>query len=412
MPLAVPSYVAAFGWLSTLPHLRGFWPSWLVLTAVCVPYVTLPAAAAMRRADMALVEVARASGRRPMAAWLTGLGPQTAPAAAAGTLLVGLYTLSDFGSVALLRYEVLTFAIHRQYSSFLGRDVAALLAVVLVIGAGILVVTERRVRGNAQRWSVSSGAPRPVRPSRLGWWKAPALVVVSLPLLVAVVVPCLALFRRLALGTRRPLDVTELLAAVWSTAYVSVLGGLLALVLAAFIGVLAARYTGRSVSAIEGLGFASHALPGIVVGLALVFASLRLVPSLYQTLVVLLFAYGVLFMPKAIGAVRTSVAAVPPLLPMMASVLGRSRVRSGLITVRLAGPGVAAGYLLVVVTAMKELPATLMLRPTGLDTLATEMWSRTSTAASGAAAPYALTLVLLASVPAFLLSRKSLWGDR
>ncbi len=413
LPLAVPSYVAAYGWLTTLPRLQGFWPSWWVLTAVCVPYVTLPVAAAIRAADYSLVEIARVSGRSGPVAWLVGLGPQVAPAAAAGTLLAGLYTLSDFGAVALLRHEVLPFAIHRQYGNFLGRDRAAVLGLLLVAGALVLVLLERSVRGNSRRWSVSSAAPRRTPVLRLrAAWAAPAILVVAAPLAVGVVLPVAALFRRLALGTRRPLDWGELLTALAAAVQVALLGGLVALALAGFIGVLAARYEGRAVSAIETVAFSAHALPGIVVGLSLVFAALRVVPALYQTLVVVVFAYVVLFMPKAVGAVRTSVAAVPPILPRLAASLGRGRARSGLITARLAGPGVLAGFLLVVVTAMKELPATLMLRPVGFDTLATEMWGRTSATAYGAAAPYALALVLVASVPAFLLSLRTAWGDR
>jgi len=75
------------------------------------------------------------------------------------------------------------------------------------------------------------------------------------------------------------------------------------------------------------------------------------------------------------------------------------------VTLPLAGPGVAAGFALVMLTAMKELPATLLLRPTGTDTLATELWSQTGVGAYAAAAPYAVALVLLAAVPTFLLSR-------
>lgn len=411
MPLAVPSYVAAYGWLTVDPTLRGFWPSWFVLTAACVPYVTLPVAAAMRRADMSLVEVACVSGRSPLLAWLTGLGPQVAPAAAAGTLLAGLYTLSDFGSVALLRHEVLPFAIHRQYGTFVGRERAAVLGLTLALAALVLVLLERSVRGRGERWSVSKGAARPVPPTRLGAWTIPATIVVAAPLLAAVVLPVGVLFHRLTLGTRFPLDVGELISAVVDTVTISLVGGIVALVMAGFVGVLAARYRGRGVATVETLGFSAHALPGIVVGLSLVYASLRVVPSLYQSLTILAFAYGVLFMPKAIGAVRTSVAQVSPTLPLVAASLGRGRLRSGLVTARLAGPGVAAGFLLVVVTAMKELPATLMLRPTGLDTLAVEMWSRTSSLSHGSAAPYALVLVLVASVPAFLLSLRSVWGD-
>lgn len=409
LPLAVPSYVAAFSWLSTVPTLQGFWPTWAVLSAACLPYVVLPTAAALRGADLTLVEVARAAGCGPLGAWRRGLVPQVLPAAAAGALLAGLYALADFGTPALMRHEVLPFAIQRQYGSFLGRERAALLALVLVAMAALMVLLERRARGNAQRWSTGSGSPRPLRAVHLGAWAVPATVLVALPVVVGAAWPVIGLFRRLALGTRRTLDWGELTDAVVATAGVSLAGGAVALVLAGLVGSLAARHGGRVVGALESASFAGHALPGIVVGLSLVYLSLQVVPGLYQSVVVLAFAYVVLFLPKAVGAVRTSVAAVPPVLAQVAGTLGRSRRRAGLVTVRLALPGVTAGFLLVVVTAMKELPATLLLRPSGLDTLATEMWSRTSSAAQGAAAPYALALVLLASVPAFLLTRTSTW---
>jgi iron(III) transport system permease protein len=97
---------------------------------------------------------------------------------------------------------------------------------------------------------------------------------------------------------------------------------------------------------------------------------------------------------------------VPPILEETARTLGHGPVRAwATTTLRLTLPGVAAGGILVMLTAMKELPATLMLRPTGLDTLATELWSRTDVAAYGSAAPYAITLVALAAVPAWLLGR-------
>lgn len=405
LPLAVPSYVAAYGWLQARPELQGFWPTWAILTATCTPYVVLPVAAALRGADRTLAEVAATGGRGPLASWLSGVGPQILPAAAAGTLLAGLYALADFGTPALMRHEVLTFAIHRQYGSLIGRERAALLALLLVVGALVLVLAERAARGEARRWRVASGAPRPLARARLGGWRWPALLVVWLPMLVAVVVPVWALVSRLMLGTRRPLDRGELIEATWHTIQVAGLGGAAAMVLAAGIGVLAARYPSRTTGVLETAGFAGHALPGIVVGLSMVYFSLRVVPDLYQTLVVLVFAYAVMFMPKAIGSIRTSVAAVPPVLGGVAETTGRSALRARLVTARVAAPGILAGFLLVVVTAMKELPATMMLRPTGADTLALEMWSRTSTAAHGAAAPYALALVVLASIPAYLLSR-------
>ena len=177
------------------------------------------------------------------------------------------------------------------------------------------------------------------------------------------------------------------------------------MLLALPIGVLAARYRGRLVRTVESVGYLALGLPGIVVGLSLVFFSLAVLPALYQTAVVLAFAYGVLFMPKAIGAIRSSTAQVPTSLEEVSRTLGYGRLHTWwLVTARLARPGIAAGALLVAVTAMKELPATLLLRPTGTDTLAVELWARTDVSAYGAAAPYAAALILVAAVPAFLLS--------
>jgi iron(III) transport system permease protein len=199
--------------------------------------------------------------------------------------------------------------------------------------------------------------------------------------------------------------VVELISAAVTTAGVSLMGAVLAVLLAFPVAILAARYRGRRIAMLETAAYSGHALPGVVVGLSLVFLTLSVVPAAYQTVATLAFAYAVLFLPKSIGATRSAVAAVPPVLEQTARTLGRSPFSAWRsTTLAVAWPGVAAGGLLVLLTAMKELPATLMLRPTGLDTLATELWSRTEVAAYGAAAPYALALIALAAVPAWLMS--------
>jgi iron(III) transport system permease protein len=155
------------------------------------------------------------------------------------------------------------------------------------------------------------------------------------------------------------------------------------------------------------------ALPGIVVGLSLVFFSLNVVPMLYQSIWMLAFAYGVLFLPKAVGAVRSSIVQVEPGLEEVARTMGLSTARVWTrVTARIAWPGIGAGVLLVTLTAMKELPATLMLRPTGTETLATSLWRLTSGTAYAAAAPYALVLIAVAAVPALLLTREVAGGKR
>jgi iron(III) transport system permease protein len=230
---------------------------------------------------------------------------------------------------------------------------------------------------------------------------------------LAVVVPVVSLLLRLAEGSRRPLDWAELAGATLTSAGVSLAGAVLAVLLALPVAALAARYRGRGVAAIETASYSGHALPGVVIGLSLVFLTLAVLPAAYQTVFTLAFAYAVLFLPKSLGASRSAIAAVPPVLENVARSLGRGPLAAWVtVTLRMTWPGIAAGGLLVLLTSMKELPATLMLRPTGMDTLATELWSRTEIAAYGAAAPYALALIALAAVPAWLLSASLRAGVR
>lgn len=406
LPLAVPSYLAAYGWLAAIPTMHGFWASWFVLSLVATPYVTLPVTAALRASTTGFDDVARTLGHGPFTAFRLGTWPQIRLATLAGALLVCLYTVADFGGVALFRYPVLTTAIQQAYGSSFNRNYAAILALMLVFLALVIVFGERVARGRTARQFAATGAVprrRVIRSRRLA---VPGMLLIAIVPALAVLVPLGMLFVRLAqAATLRETDLAELGEAVLNTVGLALGGALIAVLLALPIGVLAGRYRGRLVRAIESTGYLALGLPGIVVGLSLVFFSLAVVPALYQSAIVLAFAYGVLFMPKAIGAIRSATAQVPTSLEDVARTLGYGRLRTWWsVTVRMARGGIAAAALFVMVTAMKELPATLMLRPTGVDTLATELWGRTSIAAFGAAAPYAAALVLVAAVPAFLLS--------
>ena len=402
LPLAVPSYLAAYGWLVAIPSMNGFFASWLVMTAVCTPYVTLPVAAALRGASGDLEAVARTLGRGPFGAFRTATWPQVRPAAIAGALLVCLYTLSDFGAVSMLRYQTLTWGINAAYGASFDRNQAALLALVLIVLAIVVVVGERTSRGQ-----VAQPTTRTVPALRLpGSWLVPLGALVLASPIVGVLVPLAGLLTRLVEAeTIRQIDLPRLIGAITATLGFALAGALVSMLIALPIAALAARYRGRLVSMIEAVGFLGHALPGIVVGLSLVFFALAVVPALYQSVVVLIFAYTVLFMPKAIGSTRSGIAAVPDSLIDVSRSLGLSALSSWWrVTAPLALPGVAIGALLVAISVMKELPATLLLRPTGVSTLATELWGRTTLFEFGAAAPYAAALLLVAAVPAVVLS--------
>ena len=407
LPLAIPSYVAAYAWIAAFPAMNGFWAAALILTLVSFPYVLLPVTAALRSSDPALEEVARSLGRGPVRAFATATLPQIWPAAAGGSLLVALYALSDFGAVALLRVDAFTRVIYSSYRASFDRVGATVLALVLVGLAALLVFAERRVRGRGNRWRVGTGTQRRAVPVSLGRLaRGGSVLGLTAVTALALGVPVVSLLLRMLEGTRTPLDLRELLSAAVTSVGVAGAGAVLAVVLALPVGILAGRYRTRMVGTVETFAFTGHALPGVVVGLSLVFLTLAVAPFAYQTVAALAFAYAVLFLPKAVGATRSATAAVPPVLEETARTLGLGPVRAwAATTLRLILPGVAAGGILVLLTAMKELPATLMLRPTGLDTLATELWSRTDVAAYGSAAPYAIMLVALAAVPAWLLGR-------
>lgn len=406
LPLAVPSYVAAYAWLARFP-LSGFWAAAFILTLVCFPYVALPVTAALRSIDPALEEVARTLGRGPLRSFTETTLPQAWPAAAGGALLVALYVLSDFGAVALLRVDAFTRVIYSSYRASFDRVGATVLALVLVALAVLLVVAERRIRGRRQRWRVGTGTQRRAAEVDLpGPGRVLALTWLALLTGLALGVPLVSLLLRMLQGSRTPLDVGELVTAAVNSLGVSMAGAGLAVALALPVGVLAARFHTPTVRVIETLSYTGHALPGVVVGLSMVFLTLSVMPVAYQTVGALAFAYAVLFLPKAIGSIRSATASVPPVLESTARTLGRGPLGAwAATTLRYTLPGIATGALLVALTAMKELPVTLMLRPTGMDTLATELWSRTEIAAYGSAAPYAFALVVLAAVPAWLVGR-------
>ncbi len=407
LPLAIPSYVAGFTWISEWPSLAGFSGAFIVLTLVSYPYVLLPVIAALKAGDPALEEVSRSLGKSALHTFFLVTLRQVRPAALAGGLLVALYVLSDFGAVSLMRYEAFTVGIYTSYRASFDRTPAAVLGCVLVLLAIAITLGERRARGKAAGYGqarVGSGAARaaamiPLRGAR------PVALLGSIAVLVAALgVPIASLTHWLFTGSSAGVDLPRLLSATWATVQVSGLGAALTVLLAIPVGVLAARHWGAFSRRVELASYAGHALPGITVGLSLVFLGVRVFPSVYQESPMLVFAYGVLFLPLAVGAVRTGIAAAPVRLEEVSRSLGKGRFETRMrVTFPLAAPGMAAGAALVFLTCAKELPATLMLRPTGTNTLATELWSRTDVGSYGAAAPYAALLIVVAAIPSVVL---------
>ena len=428
LPLVVPSYVASYayigafatGGLAELLGLRGLDIYGLpgaatVLVLVSYPYMLLTVRAALLGMDPSLEDASRSLGNSAAATFRRVTLPLLRPAIGAGGLLVALYALSDFGAVSLLRYDSFTRAIYTSYRAGFDRTGAVVLALLLVVFTAVLLVVEARIRGRAAQHRTGAGARRAQRRVALGRWKAPALLFCGAVTFLALAVPLgvmgFWLVRGVAAGEPLRLYGDTWLAAL-NSVRASGLAALAAVVLALPVAVLSVRYRRPSTVLLERATYIGYALPGIVIALALVFVGARFGGPLYQSLAMLVAAYVVLFLPQAVGAARASLLQVPPSVEEAARGLGQPSWR---VLVRITGPlirpGLVAGGALVFLTAMKELPATLLLGPTGQRTLATAIWNATSEAFFARAAAPALLLVVIAGVPmALLLHRRQLGG--
>lgn len=405
LPLAIPSYLAAFAWVSWRPGLAGFGGATLVLTSVSYPFVYLPAAAALRQLDPAQEEVARSLGRRRLDVATRLTLRQIRPAVSAGALLVALYVLSDFGAVAAMRYEVFTWVIYGAYRAGFNPSRAAILASVLVMVAMVLVVLEAKARGRAAQSRLGAGAARAGTSVSLGRGSVLAWTFVIAVIGVAIVFPVVRVLQWVATFESTDVVWSDVGRALTSTVSLAVVAGLTTVLIALPVGILAARHRSRTSAAIEGATYVTHALPGIVVAISLVFIGVRLLRPIYQETPLLLLGYVVLFLPLAVGSVRASIEQSSVRVEEIARSLGcRPMSVVWRVTVPLAAPGLAASGALVMLSTMKELPVTLILRPTETNTLATELWRFTSVSDYANAGPYALALVVFAAIPTALLS--------
>ena len=422
LPLVVPSYVGAFAAVSALgpkgllqqalegpfgidrlPAIYGFPGAWIVLTLFTFPYLLLSIRAALWGMDPALEEASRSLGRGPWQTFARVSLPHLRPAIAAGSLLVALYTLSDFGAVSLLRFDSFTRVIFLQYEASFDRTLASLLSLMLVVFTVVLLIVEQRARGRASYHS-THGTKRPMTTMRLGRWRWPALALTGGVVLVALGLPTSMLLYWLSEGLARGQDLHFVGGAIWNAVYASLLGALVAVVAAFPVALLAARFAGRFSRLVEGASYLGFAMPGIVVALALVFFGANFATPVYQTVSLLIFAYLILFLPMAVGSVRASLLQVNPAVEEAARSLGRSSWRvAATITFPLIRPGVVVGAALVFLTAMKELPATLLLAPLGFRTLATEMWSAADEGFFARAALPGLLLVVVSAIPVAVL---------
>lgn len=420
LPLAVPSYVAALaivlffgprgmlqGWIEPLgverlPSIYGFWGAWMALVFFSYPYVLLPVRAALLGLDRSFEEASRSLGRSPLATFVLVVLPQLRPALVAGVLVVSLYTLSDFGAVALMRFSSLSRIIYLQYEGSFNREAASALGLLLVVTALSVVALEGVLRGRSRYHG--AGTARPPRKTALGRWKWPATGFLALVVAVSIVVPAGVLGHRVLVGLLNDQELQAVGVAARNSLTVAGLAAVATVVAALPLSYQAARRPGAFSAALERVSYAGYALPGIVIALSLVYFGANYAYWAYQTLGLLVFAMVVRFLPEATGPARAAFLRVNPRTEEAGRSLGRSPAVVFLrVTLPQVFPGLLAGGSLVFLTAMKELPITLLLSPIEFDTLAVQVWSLSSEAFYTRACYAASLLVLVSSAPVIAL---------
>lgn len=426
LPLVLPSYIGAFTLQAALSRggltdevlgvsfdrVEGFWAAFTILTLLTYPYVHLLVASRLKALPASLEESGRLLGRRPAVILGRIVLPQVAPAVLAGMLLVFLYTIADFGAVQILRYDTLTRVI---FGNLLDQRIASALALqlgllALLVAFGERISSARLRRGGGTQTRGATGLVWPLQRWRWPTFAGTALVAVGGLLLPLVVLGYWAV-RGFTVDSARSgsfaADPAALLTPLLGSATAGVLAAVVATIAALPLAYVTARHRGRVPETVNALVVAGFAMPGLVVALALAFFALRgpvAVSGLYQTLPLLVLAYVVHFGAQSMRAAQVGVAAVPRSLDDAARTLGAGRWERLLrVELPLMAPSLLAGAGLVLLSTLKELPATLLLSPPGFRALSTDVWAATQDAFWAEAAIASLVLVALSGALTWVL---------
>ena len=434
LPLAIPAYIGAIIHLALLrprgglipqlldqlsgtniplPAPTGFWGAVFVLIIFSFPYVYLLSGAAFRAINSSFEESARMMGRTPWQTFWQVTIPTIRPGITAGAILVALDILAEYGTVALLRYETFSSAIFVQLAGRYDRSAASILSGVLIIIALLFLMGEFRSQGKAQFTQIGSQW-RPARRTKLGKHKFWAVLALGLTTMLSFIIPVGLLLIWSLQGLMDQSTISNmrigsqgLVSFIFNTIWSSGMAAFLAVFFSIPVAIFAVRYPGRTSQLFSRLSQVGYAIPGVVVALSLVLLVNRFLPFLYATPMVIVLAYVVRYLPQAVRSSQSALQQLSPTIEEAARLLHRNSLQTFLqVTLPLILPGLLAGSALVFLSSLKELPATLLLRPAGFETLAVRVWIWSEQGFYFQAAPAALLLVVISIIPLYFLLRR------
>jgi iron(III) transport system permease protein len=429
LPLAMPTYVLAYvynyllGFGGPVEHLwqtvagpqtrifspQSFWGATLVMSLDTFPFVYLLTRSALLSLNVSFEEVARTCGASHLQTMLRVTLPLLRPSIVAGVALVILYVVSDFGAVSLLRYQTLTYAVFQQMTGRSDNTAASILSILLVVLALIFLLAERWFRQKSRFYQTTGRYHAPQR-IRCGWLKTAAFTAYLAAIVGAAFgVPAYLLIQwSLSMEARAILD-ARFIGFVWNSALLSTLAATAGVLVGLPLAYLASRKpTWLNIGCLQA-AYAGYVLPGPVAALAVLVLFLKVMPFFYGTAVVLVVAYVLHFLPAGLQSLEPALQQITPNLEEVARTLGLGmRETWRHVTLPLIRNGFIVAWVLIFLQTMKELPATLLLRPVGFDTLAIRVWLEASEEYYQLAAPSAL-LIVLVGLPALVLLLSRDW---
>ena len=404
LPAAIPDFIETFGWMNVWPWLRGLWGAVFVLSLAVYPFVMLPVIASLRRLDHRREEVARSLGTSQWGVFFRVTLPELRVAIAGGCLLVALQLLAEYGSFQMLGFQTFTTEIFTSFQ--VGFDVASAsaLSLILVVISALLVRFETSV-GAREQSLLTSEITRPSR-IELGRGRFLAFALLTALAVGALGVPVSSIASLLLAPGPATLPPASLWSAIGHTVTYAACAAVLSVLGATVVALASHRARSWLAKAPSAMALVPLAIPGVVVALAVTYAAeTYFAGRWYQTGPLLIATYAVMFLPLALVGIRSSLSQVPSSLTEVAATLGATKfVQFGRVIFPLILPGLGVGFALVFLTTLTELTATLVLIPTGAQTLATQFWAYQVNLANGQAAPYAAAMIVLAAVPLALLT--------
>jgi iron(III) transport system permease protein len=443
LPLAIPAYIAAIALIilfrrgglldnalmsifgfgrgeSPLPDIFSLGGATCAIAFWVYPYIFLPVSAALRSMSRSAEEASRLCGKDNWQTFWRVTLPMLGPAIAGGGLLVSLYVLSDFGTVALMRYNTFTLAIFNQFSAQTDRAAASVLSLWVIFFSIVLLWAESRAAQRNRHFS-HTHAWKPVVPLRSAMLRWLGLIFVCTLALISIALPLTILGGYALQGWLAPTELDR----IWSVGsestwqhganslFISALTTATSTLLAFAPTYLAVRHRHALSRGFIALSKAPFALPGIIAGLSFILFFNRFAPFLYGTVIGLTLAFVLRLLPQSITTLESGIRSVSPQIEHAARVFGcKPHEAFRRVVLPVALPSVMASAALVFLTAMKELPMALLLRPPGFDTLPVRVWAASSESIYSQAAPAACLLILLTFVPHALLISRSFGLDR